>query len=216
MTSVKFCGLTRPEDASYAAQLGASHAGVIFAASPRQVTTALANEILDAVGPNVKRVGVFASRTIDEIVAITARVQLDAIQLHGASCLSLFADLRGVFQGEIWAVIPVGPGKASHKALIQACDHADAALLDTFAADRTGGTGQTFDWSMMASSVAEARKKLRVFVAGGLTAANVANAIASLRPDLVDVSSGVEMSPGVKDHDLMRAFAEAVHSASIE
>jgi phosphoribosylanthranilate isomerase len=215
MTSIKFCGLTREQDAALAAELGATHAGVIFAASPRQVTVERARQILDAAGPNVKRVGVFASASLDEIEAVTRAVRLDAVQLHGAACLSLYAEIKEVFRGEVWAVVPVGTGPASHRALAQVCDHADAALLDTFVPEKTGGTGQSFDWSAMADSVTAAKQKIRVFVAGGLNPGNVSMAIASLRPDLVDVSSGVESSPGIKDHDLMRAFAEAVHSASI-
>jgi phosphoribosylanthranilate isomerase len=215
MTSIKFCGLTREQDAALAAELGASHAGVIFAASPRQLTTQRAREVLDAAGPNVKRVGVFASASLDEIGSVTKKVHLDAVQLHGAACLSLYSEIKEVFAGEVWAVVPVSAGPAARRALAQVCDHADAALLDTLVADRTGGTGQVFDWSAMADSVATARQRIRVIVAGGLNPGNVGAAIASLRPDLVDVSSGVEASPGIKDHNLMRAFAEAVHSASI-
>ncbi|MGH9423678.1 MAG: phosphoribosylanthranilate isomerase [Thermoanaerobaculia bacterium] len=215
MTSIKFCGLTREQDAAFAAELGASHAGVIFAASPRQVTAKQARQIFDAAGPDVKRVGVFASASLDDIKTVTREVRLDAVQLHGASCLSLYKDLKTVFQGEAWAVVPVGLGSAAQKALAQMCDHADAALLDTLVSDRTGGTGQVFAWETMADAVAAAKQKIRVFVAGGLNPQNVSAAITLLRPDLVDVSSGVESSPGVKDHDLMRAFAEAVHSASI-
>jgi phosphoribosylanthranilate isomerase len=215
MTSIKFCGLTREQDAAFAAELGASYAGVIFAASPRQVTASRARRILEAAGPGVRRVGVFASASLEEIAAITQAVQLDAVQLHGASCLSLYAEIKEVFRGEVWAVVPVGSGPAAQKALAQVCDHADAALLDTLVSDRTGGTGQAFDWASMADSVVTAKQKIRVVVAGGLNPGNVALAITSLRPDLVDVSSGVEASPGIKDHNLMRAFAEAVYSASI-
>ena len=215
MTSIKFCGLTREQDAAFAADLGASHAGVIFASSPRQVTASRASRILEAAGSQVKRVGVFASASLDEIVAITQAVQLDAVQLHGASCLSLYAEIKEVFPGEVWAVVAVGSGPVAQRALAQVCDHADAALLDTLVADRTGGTGRAFDWESMADSVATAKTRIRVVVAGGLNPGNVARAITALQPDLVDVSSGVESSPGIKDHNLMQAFAEAVHSASI-
>jgi phosphoribosylanthranilate isomerase len=215
MTPVKFCGLTRPGDAAFAAELGASHAGVIFATSPRQVTASRAREIFDASGPNVKRVGVFASASLEEIERVVSVVHLDAVQLHGASCLSLYAEIREIFHGEVWAVVPVGSGPAAQRALAQICDHADAALLDTLVSDRTGGTGQSFHWESMADAVVAAKQKIRVFVAGGLNPGNVGEAITLLRPHLVDVSSGVEASPGIKDHNLMRAFAEAVHSASI-
>jgi phosphoribosylanthranilate isomerase len=215
MTSIKFCGLTREQDAAFAAELGASHAGVIFAASPRQVTARQARQIFNAAGPHVKRVGVFASASLDDIKAITREIHLDAVQLHGASCLSFYKDLKQVFEGQVWAVVPVGPGSVTQKALAQVCDHADVALLDTLVADRTGGTGQAFQWETMADAVAAAKQRIRVFVAGGLNPHNVGTAIALLRPELVDVSSGVESSPGVKDHNLMSAFAEAVHSASI-
>jgi phosphoribosylanthranilate isomerase len=217
VTGLKFCGLTRAEDAQYAAELRASHAGVIFAHSPRQVSIDEANDVLDAAGSSVKRVGVFATRSASEVLDAARRVRLDVLQLHGAPCLTLVPDLRKVFDGEIWSVVAVRGGSSdlSGKALAQASEYSDAVLLDTAVGQTTGGTGRTFDWAAMSTILGNFRPKVPIVVAGGLNAENVRDAIRALQPSIVDVSSGVESAPGLKDRSLMRAFAEAVHSASI-
>lgn len=215
MTSIKFCGLTRPEDAAFAVELGASHVGVIFAHSPRQSTVTRAREILAEVGSHTKKVGVFAGSSAGEIARIAQEVALDAVQLHGAPCTSLVHDVRENFGGEIWSVVAVGSSVIAAKALLQAAGHSDRILLDTAVRGRTGGTGVSFDWDAMAASISSMPREVPLILAGGLNPSNVAAAIASLRPAMVDVSSGVESGPGIKDHKLMQAFAEAVHSASI-
>ncbi len=215
VTTIKFCGLTRPEDAAFASEVGASHAGVIFAASARQVTPRRAAEILDATVPGTKRVGVTDAITLGRIAAIIRDVQLDVIQMHGAPCLDLIPAVREIFGGEIWTVVGVGRPELAVKAISQAARISDGVLLDTAVAGRTGGTGRPFDWTAMARAVSETVALPPLILAGGLTAANVAGAIKLLRPRIVDVSSGVESAAGIKDHNLMRAFAEAVHSASM-
>ncbi len=215
MTTVKFCGLMRAEDAEIAVALGASHLGVIFATSPRQLTASKANVVLRAAPPSVKRVGVFATTTMREITAVTREIALDVIQLHGAPCLSFIPALREVFEGEIWSVVGVSRVELAEKALQQASEYADAVLLDTAISGRTGGTGIPFDWIGMGNAISGLARRIPIVVAGGLNPGNVRDAIGSLRPDVVDVSSGVEVSPGIKDRNLMQAFAEAVHSASM-
>ncbi len=215
MTTVKFCGLTRAEDAAFAVSLGASHLGVIFAPSPRQVTLAESSAVFEAAPQSVRRVGVFAPSTLREITVVTRELKLDVVQLHGAPCVSFIPALREVFSGEVWSVVGVSNVELAGKAVRQASEYSDAVLLDTAISGRTGGTGIPFDWEGMERVMSGSMRRIPIVVAGGLNPSNVGKAIGSLRPDIVDVSSGVEASPGIKDHNLMRAFAEAVHSASM-
>ncbi len=217
MTKIKFCGLTIPGDAGTAKQLGASHVGVIFAESRRQVTVEQAREILDSA-EDLKRVGVFgpARGAIPSIIRTSREADLDVIQIHGSLAADDVGHIREGFDGEVWAVIPVDattgalPDEWEHLA-----DLADAFLLDTRVGTVTGGSGEPFPWHAAAASIQRASAMLPVILAGGLKPSNVAEAIKILRPSIVDVSSGVESSAGVKDPALMQAFAEAVVSASI-
>lgn len=216
MTSIKFCGLTRPEDASCATLLGASYAGVIFAeSSRRRVTPERARLVFDALADGVERVGVFGDAPIAVIASTAADTGLDVIQMHGRLGVAAVRRLRALFRGKVWAVVGVDP--ASHSIGQEAHDlagEADAILLDTRIAGVSGGSGISFDWRALADDVRRLAAKAPVIVAGGLSVANVGEAIRLLAPVTVDVSSGVEASPGIKDHDLMRSFAEAVRSAS--
>lgn len=216
MTSIKFCGLTRPTDATWAATLGAAYAGVIFAHdSPRRVTPAAARAVFDAVADSVERVGVFGEAAVDEIAEIAAVTRLDVVQLHGNPTIDGVRELRSFFGGQIWAVAGVASsngsiGQATHDLAAEV----DAILLDTTVAGVTGGRGLPFDWKALEADVQLLANRASIIVAGGLSAANVGDAIRLLSPATVDVSSGVEVAPGIKDHALMRSFAEAVRSAS--
>lgn len=215
MAEIKFCGLTRPEDAALAAALGASWAGVILAPSPREVSLARATRVLEALGaargPGVpRRVGVFVSPSVDDLGLAVEALGLDAVQLHGAWPLPP-TELRGRLRVQLWGVSAVDAGGD----VTDAADVAagiDVLLFDTKVAGRTGGSGQAFDWTRARSGIEHLRARARVAVAGGLHPGNVAEAIRSLAPDIVDVSSGVEASPGVKDPARMTAFALAVRS----
>ncbi|MBA3404843.1 MAG: phosphoribosylanthranilate isomerase [Gemmatimonadaceae bacterium] len=216
MTSIKFCGLTRPEDAHWAAALGAAYAGVIFArTSKRRVTPESAREVFDAIADSVERVGVFDDAPVAEIAGIAAATALDIVQLHGSAGVAGVRQLRAVFRGQIWAVAGLDPlnGSLGDEAGDLA-EVADAVLLDTAAGGITGGSGIAFDWMALAEDVHSLATRTKVIIAGGLSPENVGDAIRLLSPVTVDVSSGVEYSPGIKDHALMRSFAEAVRSAS--
>ena len=216
-TLIKFCGLTRAEDAAAAARFGAAYVGAIFATSPRQVNESTASSVFSAAGSRVAKVAVFAGGAIEDIAAIATRVSADVVQLHGDVGPATVEALRARFPGKVWAVVPVDPdGGMSQSHLAELATAADAILFDTHVRGRTGGTGITFDWSRLAEAVDRIRDQTKVALAGGLDAGNVATAMQTLRPDIVDVSSGVEASPGVKDHSRMLAFAEAVRSASID
>jgi phosphoribosylanthranilate isomerase len=209
LARIKFCGLTRAEDAAYAAELGAAYAGVIFAESPRRLAAPAAKSVLAGAGSTVKRVGVFGTNSPDEIAKAVDQVGLDVVQLHADPTGSDVLALREVFPGDIWAAVRVGDGHMPEDAQVL-LEAADAIVLDARAQHLLGGTGQALPWSELAADLARIRGSVSVVLAGGLTPENVGTAIRTLAPDVVDVSSGIESSPGVKDHRLMKAFANAV------
>ena len=214
---IKFCGITRTEDATAAARFGAAYVGAIFATSPRQVDEATARSLFSAAGSGIGKVAVFAGGVIENIAAAAARVAADVVQLHGDIGPAAIEALRARFAGGIWAVGAVDPdGVPASPHLDDLAREADAIVFDTRISGKTGGTGVPFDWTRLADTVERVRQDATIVLAGGLDAGNVAAAIRALQPDVVDVSSGVEASPGIKDHSRMLAFAEAVRSASID
>lgn len=217
VVKMKFCGLTQPVDAAYAAELGASYVGVVFAESPRRVGVPQAREIF-AASWGVRRVGVFGHATASstEIARAARELRLDVIQLHGSFATEEVARLRDYFDGELWAVLPVDATRVAFPGGWETiADAADALVFDTSVSGAAGGTGTVFDWAAARPAIRRAASLTAIVLAGGLTPSNVAEGIRLLEPAIVDVSSGVESSPGVKDHELMRAFADAVVSASI-
>lgn len=214
---IKFCGMTRAEDASAATRLGAAYVGAIFATSPRQVDEATARSVFAAAGSGIAKVAVFSGGAIEDIAAVAERVGADVIQLHGDIGPATIEALRARFPGKIWAVATVDPdGTLANPHLDELATEADAILFDTRVSGKAGGTGVTFNWTQLVDIVARVRHETIVVLAGGLDAGNVAEAVRALQPDVVDVSSGVEAAPGIKDHSRMFAFAEAARSASID
>ena len=215
MTEVKFCGLTREEDVREAARLGASFVGVIMTESPRRVAPQRAGELFASIaGAPVRRVGVFGDEPVADIIRAARVAGVDVVQVHGGALLpEELNQLRRELDVELWRVIRVGPGSPSAE-LLHAFDGAEGVLLDTLVKGALGGTGATFDWDAVAADVRDRRVGRRLIVAGGLRPDNVRLAIDRLGPDVVDVSSGVESSPGVKDHRRMAAFMTAVRQTS--
>jgi len=214
---IKFCGLTNIDDAREARRLGAAYVGVILAESPRRVDIPTASAIFDAAGAEVEHVAVFGHGSSGNVPAVANDVAADIVQLHGAIGPRTLEAFRHAFSGRLWAVVGIAPGESALPP--DARDIAkvvDGILLDTRVRGRTGGTGTPFDWDQLADAIAGLRERTRIILAGGLTAENVGAAVLALAPDVVDVSSGVERSPGRKDHEKMRAFAEAARSASID
>ncbi|HZS59935.1 MAG TPA: phosphoribosylanthranilate isomerase [Gemmatimonadaceae bacterium] len=206
MPAVKFCGLRRAEDAAAAVDLGAAYVGVIFAGGPRQVTVDEARRILEPTRGRARATGVFGAMSPDAITQVVEQVGLDVVQLSADPDADIVEAVRSVTRAEVWAVVRCGatlPESAS--ALFT---HADAVLLDAKVAGRLGGTGHTLPWNDLAPAVNAIRSDRRLILAGGLTPDNVRLAIEALAPDVVDVSSGVESAPGIKDHERMRAFYE--------
>ncbi len=214
MASVKFCGLTRGRDAELAVELGADYVGVILASGPRLLDTGRAREVLAAVPGHVKRVGVFGSQELGRIAAQVESIELDVVQLHTARGRDEIEKLRSLQAVELWAVMRVADGvlPIDYEDLA-AC--ADAVVIDSLVHGALGGTGVATDWPALAASLEARGRPRRLVLAGGLRPGNVARAMRILRPDIVDVSSGVEVSPGVKDPRLMRAFARSVLSTDI-
>ncbi|MBA7572683.1 N-(5'-phosphoribosyl)anthranilate isomerase [subsurface metagenome] len=201
---VKICGITRPEDALFAEKAGASAVGFIFyPKSPRYIDPESVKEISGKLGPFISRIGVFVNEDPDEILHIFKTARLSAVQLHGSEKQEFIEKLNG---------IPVI--KAFRVGKIFDCDElsrydANAYLLDTYDPDSMGGTGKTFDWE-----IARRCGSLgKVILAGGLNESNISEAINSARPWAVDVSSGVESEPGIKDIRKIRALFQAVKEA---
>jgi phosphoribosylanthranilate isomerase len=204
-TRVKICGITNREDAEAAVDDGADALGFIFVPeSPRCVTSFReVFELLARIPPLVSRVAV--CRTPGEIPA-DWRDRLDAIQYYEPSPVGAFAGKRTIraFQMRDQQSIET---IATELTLFRP----DAMLLDTYRADRLGGSGERFDWHLARS--ARDRFDMPLIMAGGLTPENVTDAVRQVRPFAVDVSSGVERAPGRKDHGELHAFMEAVRDA---
>jgi phosphoribosylanthranilate isomerase len=193
---VKVCGVTREADARLLEALGVHAVGLVFAPSPRRLTLERAAAVAGALGPLVHRVGVFANATEAEILAAVRAARLSAVQLHGDEPPELAERIRA--RVPVIKAFRVGgavePGWFAYPA--------DAILLD----GPRPGSGQAFDWSWLDAVPAGAR----VVVAGGLSPENVCGLLQRFRPYAVDVSSGVESSPGVKDRARVEAFLRAV------
>jgi phosphoribosylanthranilate isomerase len=193
---VKICGITRIEDAVAAVDAGANAIGFVFwPGSPRFIDPFRARTIARRLPPFVTPVGLFVNQPREFIAGVASLVGLGAVQLHG--------DETPEFAARMGA--PVIKALAVDRAA--AWPAGTTLLLDAHDPVRRGGTGLTIDWTA-AARLAAAR---RVLLAGGLTPENVADAIACVRPFGIDVSSGVERAPGVKDHQRIRALFEAVH-----
>lgn len=211
MVEVKFCGMTREEDVREAISLGASFVGAVLTGSPRRVSADRARALFAALdGSSVKGVCVFGDEPLSDVVAIARDTGCDVVQLHGRDHRDDAADvLRQELDVEVWRVVRVGSdGIDAHDR--EGVTRADGVLLDTMAVSALGGTGKTFDWQAVHGEVRDLRFGRRLIVAGGLRPDNVKGAIERLAPDVVDVSSGVESSPGIKDRNTMEAFMIAV------
>ena len=214
VVDVKFCGLTREADACEAVSIGASYLGVIFAGGPRAITPERAKDVLAAAGDGVERVGVFGADGPDVVRDVARAAGLTVVQLHGDPRAADIHGVRSRFSGKVWAV-----ARAEGSLLPEWAEglfrEADAVLLDARVSGQLGGTGVTLEWEALARSVDALRGDTPVILAGGLRPGNVATAIRAMRPQVVDVSSGVETSPGIKDYSKMRAFIDAVRGSGV-
>ena len=196
---IKFCGITRLEDAQYALELGADAIGFVFANSPRQIFVEQAQKIALKIH-GIKTVGVFVNDRLENVKAIQKACNLDFVQLHGeeppeycsqfgASCIKAFRI-----------------GKISDLEKIQLYPNALKVLLDAFVPNQRGGTGKTIDREVL-KNIAEPN---RTILAGGLTPNNIDSILSTIKPFGVDVSSGIEKNPGIKDKQKMKNLIDKI------
>ncbi len=199
---VKFCGITRIEDAREAVRLGAWAIGLNhWERSPRRCDPATAVEISAELRRQVAITGVFVNATLDEVVRAAEDETLAMVQLHGDEGPDFCREVARRTGCKVIKAIRV---RSTAEIAGAEAYRTDFHLFDAHRPAQPGGTGETFDWELLR----DRRSKIPAILAGGLTPANVAEAIEITRPFAVDVSSGIEASPGVKDHALMAAFAE--------
>ncbi|HUG39891.1 MAG TPA: phosphoribosylanthranilate isomerase [Longimicrobiales bacterium] len=209
---IKICGLCRPEDAALAVSAGATHAGVVrVPGTPRWRPIERARAVLDAAAGG-RRVGVFADAEPEMIRGEAESLMLDVVQLHGDETPAEIVVLKEAGL-EIWKVVKPADGRAVLDAATRYAA-ADLLLLEGTSARGRGGVGARFDWAAVAAVRDRLPAGLRLGVAGGLWPGNVEEAVARLRPALVDVSSGVEGWPGEKDAARVRDFVARARAAA--
>ena len=203
MIRVKICGITTPEDAALAAELGASAIGMLFwPRSPRCIDVARARAIVAALPPFVSAVGVFVNQP--DALDVARAAGLDAVQLHGDEAPASYRELP------IRVIKAIGVGGEDAVDAAAAVPAHVTVLLDAHDPSKRGGTGRPIEWSVAAKIAAQRR----VILSGGLGAGNVADAIAAAQPYAIDVSSGVESSPGIKDPAKLRALFDILRHSS--
>lgn len=196
---IKICGITRKEDALFSASLGVDALGFIFAESPRQVTPNQVRQITANLPPFVSTVGVFVDADPDHIRHVVRTCRLDWVQLHGSESPACCSDLglkvlKAIRVRDTGSIESMAPYK----------DHVQGFVLDTYVKGQKGGTGKTFNWAL----AKQAGKYGPIIVAGGLTPDTVKEAIDMAKPYGIDVSSGVESAPGIKDHEALQKFVD--------
>jgi phosphoribosylanthranilate isomerase len=206
---VKICGVTRLEDAQLAVELGAWAVGMVFhASSPRRCTLAEAEAIGAALHRRAELAGVFVNAPLAEISQVAERARLTLIQLHGDEGPAFSAEVarrtgaRVIKAARVRGVFTLRDLERFHTAY---------HLLDAHVPGLRGGTGERFDWSLVAAR----RSRVPLIVSGGLDADSVAEATLVTRPFAVDAASGVEAAPGVKDPERMRAFIDAARAVTV-
>jgi phosphoribosylanthranilate isomerase len=201
MTLVKICGITTLADAMVAVEAGADALGFNFyRPSPRYIRPEKAREIIDRLPESILKVGVFVNEDVESVARIATEANLSAVQLHGDETPEYCHELAGQY---VIKVFRAGDGVDVETYGV------DAIMLDTKDDLLRGGTGRVFDWSI-AQRTNDSTPKL--FLAGGLSPENVAEAITTVRPYAVDACSSLEERPGRKDHTRVRAFVKAVRS----
>jgi phosphoribosylanthranilate isomerase len=206
-TRIKFCGMTRPQDVRLACELGVDAIGLVFAQrSPRRITPAQASALRDVLPPLVDAVALFMDNTSVEVERALREARPSLLQFHGSED-DAFCRQFGV---PYLKAIPMGGDAAAATAegLFAPYPGAAGFLLDSHARGEAGGSGQAFDWSRIPAGLSRP-----ALLAGGLSPENVRAAILAVRPWGVDVSSGIERAPGVKDDARMRRFVEEVRHA---
>jgi phosphoribosylanthranilate isomerase len=209
MTRVKLCGMTRLEDAELAVSLDAWAIGfILWPGSKRACDPAVAAGIARALRRRIELVGVFVNPTLEEVDGAHEAIGFTHVQLHGDEGPAFCAAVRQRTGARVIKALRI-----ASRADIQGAErfHTDFHMFDASVRGAYGGTGRTWDWRL----VAQRRSAVPMILSGGLDPDNVAEAIAAVRPWGVDVASGVEASPGIKDPEKMEAFVAAAHGASV-
>jgi phosphoribosylanthranilate isomerase len=199
---IKICGITNEQDALLAVALGADALGFVFAPSPRQIAPGLARDIVKRLPPEIMTVGVFRNEHPSRVIEIVNEARLQGAQLHGHESIAITAEVAAQVRFVIKAVV-AGSADASNADLFSS----DAVLVDGL----NPGSGATYDWNLLS----QLPDSVHVILSGGLTADNVASGIEQVRPWGVDVSSGVEKSPGLKDAVKLRHFITNARDAAL-
>jgi len=202
---IKICGLTRDEDVRAAVAAGADAIGFVFTASPRRISAEKAFQLSAGIPQQVLRVGLFLDQDKSEIDQVIAGVELDILQFHGGE-----SEQQCAAFGLPWLKAVAMENIDSVSQAEQDYPAAMGLLLDSHSKGKRGGSGKVFDWSL-STPVAKP-----IWLAGGLNPDNVAEAIRIIKPYAVDVSSGVEAEPGIKDSDSIRRFIKAVRDVEDE
>lgn len=213
---VKICGLARIGDAEHAESAAAGYLGAILASGPRLVSIPQARLVLGPRRHTVQRVAVFGSQSLAEVLTAVEALDLDVAQLHGGCSADMIVQIRQTTGCHVWPVLRI-EGRALPDDAIDLASASGAVVLDAHVVGQLGGTGVPLDWSGLVDSVCALRRSVagvHIILAGGLRPSNVEVAIRLLSPDVVDVSSGVESAPGVKDPVLVEQFVAAVRSAA--
>lgn len=213
MVEIKFCGMTRAEDARQAAAAGARYVGVVFAGGPRRQDVSSASGIFAGLPAEIERVGVFGREPPEAVAAVARSVGLAVVQLHGDPTAEEVEALRDSWGGAVWAALRVSGTELPERSR-ELFGVADAVVVDAKVDGALGGTGVALAWEPLAAPLAALRSTglAKLVLAGGLGPENVARAVTTLHPDVVDVSSGIESRVGRKDPARMRAFRDAVRS----
>ncbi len=206
------CGTTRPEDALAAVHYGVDALGFIFyAKSPRFISTDKAALIIKKLPPLIDKVGVFVNASMKEVIA-TAGAGLSCLQLHGNESVDYCREIRQQLPS-CGIIKAFRVSEESHVGDFTPYDECvDAFLLDTYVQGASGGTGRVFDWSI----IERLQLQRPIFLAGGLTPENVLSAISEVQPFAVDINSGVESQPGVKDHARLKNLLKLVYQTAVK
>ena len=236
MTWIKICGTTNLDDARFAVEAGADALGFVFyEKSPRCIEPEVARQIVEQLPERVEKIGVFVEPRDDNWVEIVNEAHLTAVQVHlSGDPTQMRPTVRGVERSSFWCPIEVytcfparwfmrgidfktgpewhlEPGTSKYDP--KNTPGPEKLFLDSGTAETPGGTGKTFDWAKAVPHTDKLRTHFHLVIAGGLTPANVSEAMATFRPFGVDVVSGVEATPGKKDQEKVRAFVRAVREA---
>ena len=200
MTRVKICGITNIDDALLAVEYGADSLGFVFAKSPRQITAQAARKIIEKLPPFIGKIGVFVNEPPSNVQRVARECGLTAIQLHGEEIPEFCVSLH-----PLTMIKAIRVKDEKDIKILSAYSFVTAYLLDSYTADKKGGTGKKFDWKL-----ALLAKKFNkpIILSGGLGPDNVAEAVKIVKPYAVDVSSGVESKPGRKDKNKLKKFIE--------